>query len=96
MPEEINPEAPKSIAIWDKREAGVLKFLYSHRDMAFRPWEIAEHTEVARNDVYNATQRLHSRDLIGITPNGYYFALNDQQVISYLTDRYGPDLVSYS
>ena len=96
MPEEINPAAPNSIAIWDEREAGVLKFLYSQRDMAFRPWEIAERTELARNDVYNATHRLHSRDMIGLTPNGYYFALNDQQVISHLNDRYGPELVSKS
>ena len=87
MPEDINPGAPKSIAIWDEREVGVLKFLYSQRDMAFRPWEIAARTELSRNDVYNATQRLHSRDMIGITPHGYYFALNDQQVITYIEDR---------
>ena len=86
MPIEIDPNEPKSPRVWDDREASVLRLLYSNPNCGYRPWDIAERTPISRNEVYNAVSRLHNRDMIGKTPDGYYFALNDAQVINYLKE----------
>lgn len=86
MPVEIDPRNPKTPKIWDERESETLKLLYSNKSKGYRPWEIADRTTITRNDAHNAVARLHKRDMVGLNPDGYFFALNDPQIIDVVND----------
>lgn len=64
-------------------EAEGLCFLYANPDYGFQPAEVRDHTDIPNNSAYKALTRLHEKDLIGKTSDGYYHALDDAHVASH-------------
>jgi len=64
-------------------EAEALCFLYANAEYGFKPKEVRDNTSIPNNSAYKALTRLHDKDLIGRTSDGYYHALTDPMIARY-------------
>jgi len=90
MPADRNSDDPSnSVEVQPgTKEAEALCFLYANSDLGFKPAKVGENTSIPSNSADKVLSQLSEKDLVGKTHDGYYHALDAQEITQH-ADRLG-------